>query len=75
MNKERRSRIEAAKVKLTEIEAELELAMQEEQDYFDNMPEGIQGSQKGTDAEAAVDALQEAIDAIQEAEMALENIS
>jgi hypothetical protein len=41
--------------------------MFEEQEYFDNMPEGIQGSKKGEKAEAAIDALQEAKDTLETA--------
>lgn len=30
----------------------------EEQDYFDNMPEGLQGGEKGEKAQAAIDAME-----------------
>jgi exonuclease VII small subunit len=35
--------------------------MNKEQEYFDNMPESLQGGDKGSAAEAAVDALDSAV--------------
>lgn len=67
MNKERRARIEAVSEKLMTLRAELEELQTEEQDYFDAMPEAIQGGERGQKAEAAADALQEAADAVGEA--------
>lgn len=44
------------------LKNELESICSDEQDYFDNMPENLQGSQRGMDAEEAIDAMNEAID-------------
>lgn len=67
MNKERRKAIEAITAKLDELKGEIETLQQEEQDYFDNMPESFQNDDKGERAQAAADALQEAIDQCDEA--------
>jgi prefoldin subunit 5 len=63
MNKERRKAIEALSSRLDELKGEIESLMQEEQEYFDNMPESFQGGDKGATAESAIEALQEAVDA------------
>ena len=60
MNKQRRADIEQAK-------SLLEGARDEEQEYYDNMPENLQASDKGEAAENAVSNLDEAISAIEEA--------
>jgi division protein CdvB (Snf7/Vps24/ESCRT-III family) len=38
----------------------------EEEDYYENMPENMQSGDKGSQAEDAISALQEAIDALEE---------
>ena len=45
-----------------ELKSRLENICSDEQDYFDNMPENLQGSMRGTDAEEAIEAMNEAID-------------
>ena len=44
----------------------IEDSLNDEQDYFDNMPEGIQNSEKGEMAQEAIDKLQEAVDLVNE---------
>ena len=39
----------------------------EEQDYYDNIPENLQYSQRAEDSEAAIDNLDEALDLLNEA--------
>lgn len=55
----------------------LEEALSEEQDYFDNMPEGLQNGSKGEAASTAISALEISIDflieAIENANEALNN--
>lgn len=46
------------------LKSELENIGYDEQDYFDNMPENLQGSQRGMDAEEAIDAINEAIESM-----------
>lgn len=50
-----------------EIKAKLESICSDEQDYFDNMPENLQGSQRGMDAEEAIDIMNEAIESMNNA--------
>ena len=78
MNKKRRKRIsnvineinlakkhrDLLKTRLEEIKNELENILYEEEDYFDNMPENLQGSIRGEDAEEAIDYLTDAIDSL-----------
>ena len=47
-----------------DIASDIESVMEEEQDYFDNMAESLQGGEKGCAAEDAVSALESAKDAI-----------
>ncbi len=64
MNKDRRAALERAKQLVAEAQAIIEEAASDERDYFDNMPESLQGSEKGEQANAAADALDEALDAL-----------
>ena len=64
-----------------ELKGELENICSDEQDYFDNIPENLQGSMRGADAESAIDAMNEAIecmgnaiDAAEEAASCIEEI-
>ena len=50
-----------------ELKDVLEKICSDEQDYFDNMPENLQGSQRGMDAEEAIDAMNEAIESMDNA--------
>ena len=67
MNKGRRKALADVEEKLSELSGVVEELRDEEQDYFDVMPEGIQMSEKGEMAEAAISAMDEAIDQITEA--------
>jgi len=46
---------------LSEIKDAIESVKDEEQEYYDNMPEGLQGSDRGYAAEAAISNLEDAI--------------
>ncbi len=76
MNKERRKAINEIIGRLDELKADIEALQDEEQEYYDNMPEGIQYGEKGNRAQEAIDALEEAVsnldDAIGSLEMASE---
>jgi len=69
MNKERRKQIDGIIARIEqelsplvdELRGAIEEVRDEEQEYFDNMPESLQGGDKGNLAEAAVDALEEAV--------------
>lgn len=65
MNAERRKKLEAIKERLTTLMGdasslgdELAELRDEEQDYFDNMPENLQAGDRGQKAEAAINAME-----------------
>ena len=71
MNKARRKAIAEARGELEFINNQLETVkatiedlMNEEQEYYDNMHENLQGGTKGEQAEAAISAMQSALDSI-----------
>src|SRR3546814_19074919 len=59
---EARAILESAQERLDEAKQLLEAIRDDEQDYYDNMPESFQGGDKGCAAEAAIDQLSTAID-------------
>ncbi len=61
MNKARRKRLENVVEVLTAQMEELEYIKDEEQDAFDNLPEGIQCSEKGETMEENIDDLDSVI--------------
>lgn len=80
MNKNRRNelmewvrKVEEWSAQGESLKDELENICSDEQDYFDNMPENLQGSQRGSDAEDAIDAMNEAIESMEEAIEAAED--
>ncbi len=66
MNKERRSRLEKVKEQLSALVSDLESIRDEEQESFDNLPEGLQQSEKGGTMQSNVDYMEEAIGSVQE---------
>ncbi len=72
MNKDRRKEIEKARGLIEEAKALIDQAFSEEQDYYDNMPEGLQSCSKGDAAQAAVNALSGAADQCDEVLSSLE---
>lgn len=75
MNKERRNEIKKIIKNVEEIRSNIELILDDEQDYYDNMPENLQGGDRGITSEEAIDNLQEAINNIEETISFLENAS
>lgn len=73
MNIKRRKRIDAVLELLASIQNEIEEIQQEEQDYLDNMPENLEGSEKYSIAEEAIDNLESALNAVIEAADYLES--
>jgi uncharacterized coiled-coil DUF342 family protein len=74
VNKQRRRRIEELRDKLSEIKDEIESLRDEEQEYFDNMPEAIAEGQKGQQAEASVEVIEDAVSSLDEAIDYLANV-
>jgi hypothetical protein len=73
MNNQRRKDIQKLIVKLEDLEAlkneiqeTLEGIRDEEQEYYDNMPENLQGSDRGYAAEEAANNLTEALGRLEE---------
>ena len=67
MNKQRREKIrqlktqiDLIKTNLKKVSSELFSILSEEQDAFDNMPEGLQSSYRGMCSEDAIDSIEEA---------------
>ncbi len=60
MNKARRMRLIAVQSKLSDLKAEIEQIRDEEQEAYDNLPEGLQDSERGVSMEAAIEELDDA---------------
>ena len=67
MNKLRRKELNSIIEILEEANSRLEMVKDEEQEAFDNLPEGIQYSERGEQMEEYVDDMDTAYDSIQEA--------
>lgn len=67
MNNDRRKEIAKALALIEEAKNLLETARDDEQAYYDNMPESFQAGDKGDRASAAADALSEAYDNLEAA--------
>lgn len=72
MNNQRRKEINKAVGLIEEAKAILGQAQEEEQEYYDNMPESFQNGEKGERASATADNLQSAVDSLEEALSAVE---
>mgnify|MGYP001769749452 CR=1 FL=1 len=66
MNKEGRKKLSEILAKVEEIEGEICTIKDEEQEKFDNLPEGLQVSDKGTQIEEIIGYLEEAENCLQE---------
>lgn len=74
MNAQRRKLLAEAVAKLEEAKTLIEIVRDEEQDAFDNMPEGLQSGENGQKMETAVSRMEDAyndlenvVDALNEA--------
>lgn len=67
MNNDRRKALQEIIDTLQDAKMNLESLKDEEQDYYDNMPESLQGGEKGDRAEQAVSELEDAVNSIDEA--------
>jgi len=81
MNKTRRKQIEKALEELTgikerieEFKSMVEGIKDEEQDYYDNVPENLQGTERYETSEQAADNLDVAFQAIESVESSLEEV-
>lgn len=62
MNKQRRQKIRDVRKEIENCKENLQKILDEEQDYFDNMPENLQGSMRGSDSEDAIDTMESCIE-------------
>ena len=67
MNKERRKSIERIVDKLNEIQADLTSIRGDEEEAYDNLPEGIQSSERGDSMQEAIEAMDDADGSLKEA--------
>ncbi len=65
MNAERRKQIDEM-IKLLQ-DVDVQIILDEEQEYYDNMPEGLQSGERGDKANEAISSLESAMSAIEEA--------
>lgn len=73
MNKPRRSSIQKIMEQLEEIKTEIECICTDEEEYRDNIPENLQGSEKFENASSACDSLYEAVSNLEDAISNLES--
>lgn len=73
MNKARRKALDEVISKIEEAKELLENLQAEEEEYRDNMPENLQGSERYEAADAAVDNTSSAVDALDEAISSIES--
>ncbi|MBQ7349231.1 MAG: hypothetical protein IJW47_04480, partial [Clostridia bacterium] len=64
MNKQRRKRIDELIEQLESVKSEIETVLEEEQEYFDNMPESFQYGEKGEKAEEAIRSIEDAVESL-----------
>lgn len=74
MNKTRRDDLRRASVFLNEARGIVDACKDEEQEYFDAMPENLQGGSKGQRAEEVVNELDDSLSSIDEALMSIDNV-
>ena len=65
MNKARRKQLEDLIEQLSGIKDSIEAVLEEEQEAFDNLPEGIQESERGEVMQENIDNLQTAADSLE----------
>ena len=67
MNKQRRTEIESVQRDIGIVKKNLQKILDEEQETFDNMPEGLQSSERGMNSENAIDIMEETMEILDNA--------
>lgn len=62
MNKQRKQKIRDVRKEIENCKDNLQKILDEEQDYFDNIPENLQGSMRGSNSEDAIDTMENCIE-------------
>lgn len=73
MNQERRTKIDKALALMADAKAIIEEVLDEEQEAYDNMPEGLQASERGEAMQEAITNLEDANSSAEEIEDYLED--
>ena len=68
MNKQRRKELDTLFHKIEALSDELSDVLNEEQEAYDNLPEGLQESEKGEAMQEAIDNLESALSSLEEAQ-------
>lgn len=66
MNNVRRKELRSIIKEIETVKTRLDSVLSDEQDAFDNLPEGLQCSMRGEDIEEAIDAMESACDSLDE---------
>lgn len=66
MNKARRKELQELYDIISETKAHLEILHDEEEEYRDNIPENLQGSERYEKSEAAMEAIDSAVSSLEE---------
>jgi hypothetical protein len=74
MNNKRRQQLKEWVRCVEDVKSKLESILSDEEEYFDMMPENLQGSINGMNSEEAIDKMNDAIVCIEEAVEAIEEI-
>ena len=74
MNKSRRKELKKWLENIGTIKSELENIVDDEQNYYDQIPENLQSGQRACDSEEAIDKMNEAVDILDEAINCIEEI-
>lgn len=74
MNKKRRSQIKEVYAVIKDMRHQLEELLNEETDGYNNMPENLQGTEKGEESEEAQDNMSDAIECLDEALESLDEV-
>ena len=74
MNKQRKTKINSITSKLEILNNDLQKILDDEEDYFSNIPENLSTSLRADDSENAIDELTNAIEEINQAIESLNNI-
>ena len=74
MNKQRRKEISVVITKLENIKEELENILGDEQDYYDNIPENLQMSERADQSSEAIDIMEDVVSSIDDITNQLEEV-
>jgi len=74
MNKARRKEISRLNTEITRIIEELEEVKDQEETYFDNIPENLQGGQRYEESEEAITALDDVLSSLEDVTNSLQEL-